>query len=57
MSATQKVILIALVALGAIAIIVGMTLSHYIGGFMRTIEEEARDAQEREERKTTSEQE
>ena len=43
MTTTQKVILIALLAVGAIALIVGLSLSHYIGGFLRTVEEEARE--------------
>ncbi len=41
MTLTQKIILIALLVLGALCLIVGLTLSHYIGGFMRTVEEEA----------------
>ncbi len=47
MTLTQKIILIALLVLGALCLIVGLTLSHYIGGFMRTVEEEA-EAQKRE---------
>ena len=47
MTTTQKVILIALLAVGAIALIVGLSLSHYIGGFLRTVEEEAREQEER----------
>ena len=46
MTTTQKVILIALAAVGAICLIVGLTLSHYIGGFLRTVEEEAREQEE-----------
>ena len=46
MTTTQKVILIALAAVGAICLIVGLTLSHYIGGFLRTVEEEAREREE-----------
>ena len=40
MTLTQKIILIALLVLGGICLIVGFTLSHYIGGFLRTVEEE-----------------
>lgn len=42
MTVAQKIILIALAAVGLIASVVGFSLMHYIGGFMRTIEEEAR---------------
>ena len=40
MTLTQKIILIALLVLGGICLIVGFTLMHYIGGFLRTVEEE-----------------
>ena len=46
MTATQKIILIALLAFGGICLIVGFTLMHHIGGFMRTVEEEARKERE-----------
>ena len=42
MTDTQKIILIALAVLGALCLIVGFTLSHHIGGFLRHVEEEAR---------------
>lgn len=41
MTAVQKIILVALLAVGALFVVVGITLSHYIGGFMRTVEEES----------------
>ena len=50
MTGTQKIVLIALIALGAICAIVGFTLSHTIGGFIRHVEEEAREEEERRER-------
>ena len=40
MTLTQKIILIALLAVGGLCLIVGFTLMHYIGGFLRTLEEE-----------------
>ena len=40
MTLTQKIIFIALLVLGGICLIVGFTLMHYIGGFLRTVEEE-----------------
>ena len=43
MSDIQKIILIALLALGALSLIVGLTLSHYIGGFIRNVEREAQE--------------
>ena len=43
MSVTQKIILVALLALGVVCLAVGFSLVHYIGGFLRTVEEEARD--------------
>jgi hypothetical protein len=49
MTDTQKIILIALLALGVLSLIVGATLSHYIGGFIRHVEEEAREEAEAEE--------
>ena len=41
MSTTQKIILGAFLAVGALCLIVGFTLMHYIGGFLRNVEEEA----------------
>lgn len=49
MTDTQKIILIALLALGVLCVVVGLTLSHYIGGFIRHVEEEAREEAEAEE--------
>ena len=46
MTFTQKIILIALLVLGGLCLIVGFTLMHYIGGFLHTVEEEAREAEE-----------
>ena len=43
MSATQKIVIGALLAVGALCLIVGFTLMHYIGGFLRTVEEEAKE--------------
>lgn len=40
MTLTLKIILIALLVLGGLCLIVGFTLTHYIGGFLRTVEEE-----------------
>ena len=40
MTYTQKLLLI---ALGALCLIVSLTLSHHIGGFLRHVEEEARE--------------
>lgn len=40
MTLTQKIILIALLVVGGLCLIVGFTLMHYIGGFLRTVEEE-----------------
>lgn len=48
MTDTQKIILIALLALGALSLIVGLTLSHYIGGFIRHVEKEAQEEAEAE---------
>ena len=48
MTDTQKVILIALLALGALCLIMGFTLSHYIGGFIRHVEREAQEEAEAE---------
>lgn len=42
MANAQKIILIAMAAVGLICLAVGFSLMHYIGGFMRTVEEEAR---------------
>ena len=46
MAFTQKVVLIALLALGGLCLIVGLTLTHYVGGFLHTVEEEAREEDE-----------
>ena len=40
MTLTQKIVLIALLVLGGLCLIVGFTLMHHIGGFLRTVEEE-----------------
>ena len=40
MTLTQKIIIIALLVLGGLCLIVGFTLMHYIGGFLRTVEDE-----------------
>lgn len=40
MTLTQKIILIALLVVCGLCLIVGFTLMHYIGGFLRTVEEE-----------------
>lgn len=48
MSDLQKIVLIALLAVGALSLIVGFTLSHHIGGFIRHVEEEAREEAEAE---------
>ena len=45
MTLTQKVILFALLAVGGLCLIIGLTLMHHIGGFLRTVEEEAREEQ------------
>ncbi len=42
MANAQKIILIAMAAVGLVCLVVGFSLMHYIGGFMRTVEEEAR---------------
>ena len=52
MSDTQKIIIAALAMLGVLALIgliVGATLRHHIGGFIRTVEREAREREEAEE--------
>lgn len=46
MTGMQKIVLIALVVLGALCLLVGFTLSHHIGGFIRHVEEEAREEEE-----------
>ena len=46
MTDTQKIILIALLALGALCLIVSVTLSHYVGGFIRHVEKEAEEEAE-----------
>ena len=40
MTLTQKIVLIALLVVGGLFLIVGFTLMHHIGGFLRTVEEE-----------------
>lgn len=55
MTDTQKIILIALLALGAICVIVGATLSHYIGGFIQQVEKEAQEEAEAEEARRRAE--
>ena len=50
MTGEQKVILIALGVLLALCLIVGLTLNHHIGGFIRHVEEEAREEVEEAER-------
>ena len=40
MALTQKIILIALLVVGGLFLIVGIALTHHIGGFLRTVEEE-----------------
>ena len=46
MTDTQKIVLIAFLAIGALCLIVGFTLSHHIGGFIRHVEEEAREEEQ-----------
>ena len=49
---TQKIIITALAMLGMLAVIglaVGLVLRHHIGGFIRTVEREAREQAEAEE--------
>ena len=46
MTLTQKIILIALLVVGGLGLIVGFTLMHYIGGFLRTVEEEKAQEEE-----------
>ena len=55
MTDIQKIILIALLALGALSLIVGLTLSHYIGGFIRHVEKEAQEEAEAEEARRAEE--
>lgn len=49
MTIAQKVILGALLLIGALCLVVGFTLMHHIGGFLHTVEEEARDEERRNE--------
>ena len=44
----MKDILRLCVSLGLVCLVVGFSLMHYIGGFMRTVEEEARNEAEAE---------
>lgn len=46
MTIAQKVILIALLVIGALCLIVGFTLMHHIGGFLQTVEEESREQEQ-----------
>ena len=55
MTDTQKIILIALLALGVLGLIVSLTLSHYIGGFIRHVEKEAQEETEAEEARRAEE--
>ncbi len=50
MTIAQKIILIALLAVGALGLLVGFVLMHHIGGFLRTVEEEAREQERSDER-------
>lgn len=52
MTLTQKIVLIALLVLGGLCLIVGFTLMHYIGGFLRTVEEEKTQEDEEAERRS-----
>ena len=52
MTLTQKIILIALLVVGGLCLIVGFTLMHYIGGFLRTVEEEKTQEEEEPERRS-----
>ena len=47
MTIAQKVILGALLLVGALCLIVGFTLMHHLGGFIHTVEEEAREEEKR----------
>ena len=52
MADTQRIIVAALAMLAMLAVVglvVGMTLRHHIGGFIRTVEREAREQAEAEE--------
>ena len=55
MTDIQKIILIALLVLGALSLIVGLTLSHHIGGFVRHVEKEAQEEAEAEEARRRAE--
>ena len=50
MTEIQKIVLIALVVLAGLAIVVTLVLGHHIGGFLRTVEREAREEAEARER-------
>ena len=50
MTIAQRVILIALLVVGGLCLIVEFTLMHHIGGFLRTVEEEAREQEQAEKR-------
>ena len=54
MTTAQKIILIALLVVGGICLLVGFALMHHIGGFLRTVEEEARE-QDRDDEQTVGE--
>ena len=45
MANIKNVVLLAAGLLAAIALVVGLVLRHYIGGFIRTVEREAREEQ------------
>ena len=45
MAFAQKVILIAVLAIGGVGLLVGLVLMHSIGGFLHTIEEETRESE------------
>ena len=46
----QKTLLIALALLAALCVIIGAVLRHHIGGFIRTVAEEAREEEARRDR-------
>jgi len=45
MTPVQKIILIAFLVVGGLCLIVGFSLMHHIGGFLRTVEEEREQEQ------------
>ena len=50
-----KAALIAAAAILALGLVISLTLAHYIGGFFRTVEREAREEAERREREEKEE--